>query len=65
VNNPATEIREASDLTAKDPWKNFGLPFVGAVVDVDAGGAVGLPGPQITLPSSNPDKAQIIEIISP
>jgi hypothetical protein len=38
------------------------LALVGALVDEDAGGSLDLSCPQITLPTSNPDEAQIIEI---
>jgi hypothetical protein len=48
-------------LAATDARKNFRLSLIGAFIDVDAGGALGLPGPQITLPSSNPDEAAAMQ----
>ena len=42
--------------------KNVRLALVGALVDEDAGGSLDLSCPQITLPTSDPAEAQIIEI---
>jgi hypothetical protein len=55
------ESRKTSDLAAEYPGKSLRRELVGAHVDKDASGSPNLSGPQITLPSSNPDKAQIIE----
>ena len=41
--------------------KNVRLALVGALVDEDAGGSLGLSRPQIALPSPDPDEAQIVE----
>jgi hypothetical protein len=38
------------------------LALVGAFVDEDAGGPLGLSRPEITFPSSDADKAQTVEI---
>jgi hypothetical protein len=39
-----------------------GLALIGAVVDEDAGGPLGLSRPEIAFPSSHPDEAQTVEI---
>src|SRR6266516_5757989 len=42
--------------------KHLGLTLVGAVVDEDAGGPLGLSRPEIAFPSSHADEAQTVEI---
>src|ERR1043166_5360400 len=59
---PGDKGGKAADLTAEDTGKHLGLTFVGALVDEDAGAALGPSGPQIAFPSSHPHEAQAVEI---
>src|SRR5439155_12642797 len=53
--------REPADPAAENQRQHLGLALVGALVDVETGRAFGPAGPQITLPSADPDKAQTVE----
>src|SRR5262249_43493216 len=56
------ETQESSCTSAENEGKHRRLTLVGALVDKDAGGPLGLSRPQITFPPSHTDKAQIVEI---
>jgi hypothetical protein len=49
-------------LAAENPREHLRLTLVGALVDEDAGGPLGLSRPQITLPSSDPEEAQFVQV---
>ena len=53
---------ESSDAASDDKGERLGLALVGALVDEEAGRALGLPRPKITFPSADPDEAQAVEI---
>ena len=59
--HPDDEHRESADLTTEDPGQHFGLAVVGALVDKDAGGSLGLARPQVALPSPDQDEARIVK----
>src|SRR5262249_60768516 len=58
----APERGESADLATENPREHLRLTLVGALVDEEAGGSLGFSRPQITLPSSHPDKAQLVQV---
>jgi hypothetical protein len=53
---------ESSDAASDDKGERLGLALVGALIDEEAGRTLGLPRPKITLPSTDPDEVQTVEI---
>jgi hypothetical protein len=49
-------------MAAENAGKHLRLALVGAVVDEDASGPLGLSRPEIAFPSSHPDEAQTVEV---
>ena len=59
--HPGDEGRRSSDLAAEYPQQHLCLAIVGPLVDEESRSSFDLAGPQIALPTSDPDEAQIIQ----
>src|ERR1700758_1364787 len=56
---------KASDLAADNARKHLGLALICAVVDEETGRPLGLTGPKVAFPASDPKEAEIVEVNVP